>query len=1081
MNNFYNMFSNESFGISMENRNVLLDRMIRINDNPIYIGEKSRTETTLFFPMLLNQEDSLKLFENIKNNKSILTLYRLLIYYMPSVLKAQLPTKKIIKNYTKIYSTTMKKKGEYGIGVVANNYSRIKNASCMYDMSFLLSAIKSETVDKNLNMSRKIRTAVLELIKTEILNSPSLDNKVIYFKGPFFAGTSIKFNIQESQLLKVFNPLLLFLEWFKSDEDGFKNWLITNKLTIVFEGSTGKTFVLSGRKNFPKISNFKFVYVMRLLHLVDGKPLTEVDKMISEELTEEEKSQLIEEPLTDDIIEEIDNSETIEEEIKELNILTHQSEKPMEQLKKNSVINEVKETIYRNIKGIDTDKIMKGRTMMVDDQDYESKVDVEDMNEIIEVERDAKVIEDISEIEISESMTSVKGSRKDYFAILESDLSEEEKSVELIEQHNYTQLKNSVETPEIAKMRKNAMKNYGRTVDEIVRDMKSHKLDIDEYKGIDPESSYNHSTVTHLGKSYRERIGEDELKNILNLGINLTYPIFTTEIKETDKSDREFLGKEVTISMETHNGVKLDPIKLDIPEVRDNKMFIGGSWKYISMQNIPKVVIKTDQNVIYTTSYNKVITELSGKYPNMRVKQVVMTLKAFSKHTAILKVKTTDELGDFIYNNLVSYNLMYINKHFSGCVDENMNVDLRGLGKDEESGMTLLGHISDEKILHDPEKDIVLYKGSEYDSIEFFVTVLRSQNPEVFDQCVVKNVSTSGINTPYAKIMNKRIPIILLLCIAMPLKELLDKLSKENGLEYKVVKNGTVVDKLKNNDKYGVIRLKDYSIVMKYNNNLNEILLTFLTELDLSEYDTFDITNIMQDYAQNANTALYIENFIDLFIDPETARVCRMYNIPDDFVGLFIYGCSLFTSYKTARKSDIRNYRVITADEIINRCVYDVLAKELSDNAARVKRGSRAKVVIPRDAVIRKLQSLPSLSESNPLSPFRVISANSEVTFKGHMGINEPRAFTLDVRAFNPNNLGTETTATSYSGTAGITKHLPFNPVINDVTGSYEYHESVDTLDPSNLHSFVESYVPYASSDHIVRRIMMSGESVLAT
>lgn len=1080
MNGFYDSLM--SSGIGMENRNVLLDKNIRINDGAIYVGEKGRTETTMLFPMLVNQNDTLELFKKIKTNSGSITLYRLLIYYMPNILRIQLPTKKLIKNYTKMYTDTMKKKSDYEITTVVNNLARVKNASCVYDMSFVLSAIKGATVDAGLQLNRKQRTAIIEILKDEIISSGNiLQNKVIYFKGPFFAGTSIKFNIQESHLLRVFNPLLLFLEWFKNDPEDFKKWLQVNQLTMVFEGATGKSFVLSGRKHWTKINNFTFVYVMRLLHMVDGKPLVEIDKMVSEELNDEEKMNLIEEPDTDLSVDENESSE-LDDTITELNILNNKKEnKADEVIEKDSIVNQMKDKVFKNIRGVDTDKIMKGKTYMVEPDTIDNIVELEDPMEVVKIETDAKVIEDISDIEVNQSLISVKGKEKDYFSILESNLPEEEKAVELIEQHNYTQLKDSIETPEIAKMRKTVIKNSGRTVEEIVKDIKTHELDIEEYKNVDPDSSYRRNTVHNLGKSYREKIAQDEFKNIVNLGSNLTYPVFTVNMKETDKSDREFLGKEVELTMVTHNGVKLDPIKLDIPEVRDNKVFIGGSWKYISMQNLPKVVIKTDNNVIYTTSYNKVITELSGKYPNMRVKQVVMTLKAYSKYSSILKVKTTDELGEFIYNNLVSYNLIHLNVHFSGCVDENMNIDLRGLGKDDDTGLTNLGHIGGEKVLHDPEKDIILYKRKEYDSIEFFITVLRSQNPEVFDECVVKNVSTSGINTPYAKIMNKRIPIILLLCIAMPFKDLLEKLKNENNLEYKIVKNGPVVDKLKNNDKYGIIRLKDYSIVMKYNNNLNEILLTFLTELDLKSYDTFDITNIMEDYAGNANTSLYIENFIDLFIDPETSRVCKLYNIPDDFVGLFIYGCSLFTSYKTSRKSDIRNYRVITVDEIINRCVYDVLAKELSDNAARVKRGSRAKVVVPRDAVIRKLQSLPSLSEANSLSPFRVISANSEVTFKGHMGINEPRAFTTDVRAFNPNNLGTETTATSYSGNAGVTKHLPFNPVINDVTGSYEYHPDVSTLDPSNLHSFVESYVPYSSSDHIVRRIMMSGWYKLAT
>ena len=1094
MNDFYSLFSNESLKveeIGLEGRNVLIDRTIRINDANIYVGEKSRTENSLIFSFEKTQEDSLKLYQRLKNGSSKLETYRLYMYYMPRQLRIQLPNKKVIKNYTREYSETMSKKKNYDIQTVINTQERIKNGSCLYDMSFFVNAIKSETIGRGVKMMKKFRGAALELIKEEILLHPEYINKILYFRGPFFKGTKIKLSIQDAQMLNVFSVPLLFLEWFYNDEEGFKKWLKDNKITILFEGTNGKVMVISGRGKFPEIPMFTPAYIFRYLHILDGKSEEEINQLIEEEPEE------VQEEIAEDIATTNEKGVGLDENA-DLPVGVLGASEPVikdkstERSVKDKVldkVSELKEKTFDNLKGVNLDEVGKIDAMIKDDTPVSKRLEEIDQPEDDDVVHSSIVIndddgtpmlsvnEDISEIEMNEVNYKVRGPEKDYFEIIEdSTLSEEDKSFELIEHHNYSALKESVETPEIKAMRKKVEKKIGRSIEETIKDIKTHQLDIEEYKHVDPESSYNKSTVHNLGKAYKEKIAEKEMENIISCGKQLTYPIFTTKYEKTDATTREFYGYTLDIEMETHNGVPLS-IKLDVPEVRDNKIFIGGSFKYMSMQNLSKPVIKTDENVIITTAYNKSIMELRGKYPDMRVKQAVMTLRAFSNKSRLLKVKTTDELGDFIYKNMVSYNLIHLNRHFTGCVDENMNIDLRGLEIDEKTGLTILGTIGTETVYHNPEKDLVIFKGKEMDSIDFFLATIRSSDPELFDSCIVRSVTTSGINTPYARIMGRSIPVILILCVAIPFKELLDKMKEENNLEYKVVKNGDPkIDKLKNSEKYGIIRLENYTIVLKYNNPLNEILFNFLTEFDLSHYDTFDITNIMEDFTGNSNTALYIENFIDMFIDPETKRVCQMYNIPDDFVGIFIYAVSLFTSYKTTRKSDISNYRLITTEEIINRCIYDVISKELSDNAARVKRGSRPRINIPRDALIKKIQSLPTVAEANALSPFRVISANSEVSLKGHMGLNEARAFRDDVRAFNPNNLGAETTATSYSGTAGITKHVPFNPTLNDLTGSYESGLKASELNPSNLSSFAESYIYGSKHDHIVRRLMMSGQ-----
>lgn len=1092
MNNFYLGFFNEQpkSTISMEARNVTKDKFLRLSDSSIFVGNKAVSETTLVYSLLNSNEDSLELFKKLKLKNSNLLTFNMRGFYVPRIVKEKIPNKTIIKNYSGEYTRLLKIKSDYEITSVFNTEDRIKNMSCVYDMSYLTNSIKEYTIDKGLRMNRKLREGILDLYKSYFEKPFPVENKIVYVKYPFLSETKIKLNIVEANMLTIFNPFLLFMEWFVNEPEEFKAWLNKTGITFVLEGRNGKLLSLSGKNGFTDNKMFKPVYVLRLLHVLDGKTADELKDMIPKEEQEDpEVSEVINEEILTDSGDMSDNEMveiTKEEEKVAKDVKENMSTKPVEDLGSigsNEKSEEKATDTFNKLDEIDKSKKStagaQGIIGMINPNIIIAKnVEEEQKAQVIREEQIKELSDDVSDIEIADASISNRGFKKDYFAIIDSELPPEEKSVELIEEHNYTNLKESVETPEIKNMRKKIVKKYGRPVDEVVKDIKNHKLDVTEFKEVtDPDSSYKSSTLYGFNEGYKEKLAKTDFENILASPMNLTYPILLQSYEEKDVSDRETHAKEVTIKYETHNGYPLE-IKLDIPLTDEHgRLFIGGSYKSLMLQNAAKIVTKSGETVIITTDYSKTILSLNGKYANMRLKAISLTLKAFDKELKVMKAKTTDELGDFIYNNLVCYNLLHLNRQFNGVITENMNIDFRGIGKDEETGLTLLGTFNKKNILHDPVKDNILYEGKTYETMEFILASIRTINPEVFDQSVVRSVTTSGINTPTAKIMNKNIPVILLLIVAIPLKDLLDRLVEDNNLEYKTVKNGTPqIDKLKSNDKFGVIRLRDYSIVMKYNNTLNEILLTYLTTLDLTNYDVFDITNVMEDVLGNANTALYIENFIEFFIGPEAKRLCQMNNIPDDFVGVFLYACSLFTSHITFKKNDMRNYRLMGQDEVINRVIYDVIAKELSDNAARTKRGSRPRVNIPKDAVIRRLQELPNMNEANQLSPFREIMQQHMVSFKGHNGINEPRAYTLDVRAFNQNNIGCETTATPYSGTAGVIKYLPANPVISDLTGQYEHHDSHEDVDPSQYSSFVESYIPYLSSDHINRTIMVSGQ-----
>ena len=690
-----------------------------------------------------------------------------------------------------------------------------------------------------------------------------------------------------------------------------------------------------------------------------------------------------------------------------------------------------------------------------------------------------ELTDDIIDIEIADSNASKKAVVKDYFKIIEdSKLSKEDKAEELLEVHNYTNLKESVETPQIKEQRLNMMKSYNKNIEDSIDIIKTHKLREKSLGVSDTNSPYNKSSTFRLNEQYKESLQDIDLENILKAPMNFSYPILLKSWKKKDISSREFKGYELELEYESHNG---EPLKFNIivPETLEGgNLFIGGNNKLLLLQNTSKPVIKQDNTVIVTTAYNKSIIELSGVYLNTRLKLVVETIRRFinqRKNTGV-RVKTTTDLGDFIYNNLVSINLVHLNKHFSGILTENINLDFRGIKGHEKDGNSYLGTYFGKDVYHNPDDDIILFNGKKYDSLTFVANIIKTIDEKLWDKCLKTSTTNSYISVPTATIMGKHLPVVVVILCAIPLKELLERMKKENKLEYWIVNKKSIPERMKNNANFGIIEFKDQYIVLKYNNLLNELIFGFLTHYDFTQYDEFDITNLLRELTGNSNTAIYLDNFVDAFIDPITKRVCESYNIPSDFAGIFIYAISLFTSYKVVYKSDIRNYRLSTQEETIMRILYSAIAKPMSEAVARMKRGARPRIEIKPTAILETLNNMPTMSEANGLSAFRNIVESNDVSIRGYNGINEERAYNTRLRMFNVNNFGTETCGTSYNRNAGITKQLPFDATVKDLTGDYEHHDNAKELTNASADGFIDAFVPYSSSDHAIRRLMQYGQ-----
>lgn len=1142
MENFYDNFIpkeedkllslEESY--SFESRNILKDTMLRINNSTQCLYSKSYSENSIVFSLTYDQQKSFQLYSDILRGKGGILIPKLKNYYYPYKGLFKLPGRSIIDNYNNTLKTSSEEGAKFGVKHIVMKESLLTNFSIMYDFSKELNTLKKYTIDKTSNsMTVQRREYILNYIKNIISTFPSnngkikYNNKIVFIDGPFFEGTKIRLTIMNSQMINVFNPGLLVIEWIYNDLESFKKFMKDNQVSFVFRSSKdGRTLVLTPNEKVLNTKLFNTTFIFKVLHILDGTKDPEILEM-----TQEEK-EVLEDNITSTTNNKVEKDQT--------NILDQKDENDEIINNKDSALSDdtidtiIEESNNSTTPGEEETDLSSLDELNMDNLDSEETVVEDDKTNN---DSESRIFDTLTNREIEESdlgldfiikRTNEVGS---FDKILEdNDLSNADKVDKILEVHNFSNIKKSIETPEVKKLKKKLQSSYGRKVEDVVENIKEHSIDVTHFKNME-QTSFSKSNFINIEKSYQKVVGKSDFENVLTSPMNSSNsPHFLVSYKEKPESNREFYGKTLTMEYQDANG-NTQEINIDYPESINGKLLLGGSLKQLNLQDAAKVVIKTDQDVIITTSYNKMFLNLKGTYGSKEQKKLILTIDEFVKNSGIGFIsKTTTDLGDFIYKNAVSYDLIHFNHYYNKFLIPNCSIDFRGQGHEDKDGVifvyklgdtsmkgnTILGHLYSKKVYHNPVSNeyflpsyVTSAKGTTEEAyvkcggdnglnefiirlIDYAIKGMKNNEEEkqkqyklfqtLFLRMNKRKVTNSKINSVYARVMSRDIPVIFLMLVCTPLQELLDRLKKENDLEYKIVKSPReVVDKmcLKSSSRIDALHFaNNVSLIVKYNNILNEMILGPLMELDLSQEDIFNIVNIVRDYIGSSTTIIYIENFVDFFLnDPMAKRVLTLYNIPNDFVGVMIYACSLFTSHVTHYKSDSDNFRLITTTEVVNRCLYDVLSKEFSANAARVKMGSRSRINIPRDALIRKLQELPNMSEYSIMSPFRSIMRDRKKSVKGQMGTNNSRAFDTTLRMFHENNIGTETAATPYSGEAGVTKTLPMNPTINSVSGEYK-HITLDQAyeDPSKVLSFIESYVPYSYSDHINRAMMANNQ-----
>jgi len=957
-----------------------------------------------------------------------------------------------------------------------------------------------------------------------------------------------------SHLNKVMRPALLFLKWIHDDINSFKEWIKENRVSLVFDGLDHGVFILGHREKILSSTQFNKRIIFKAIRLLDGLSISDLkddkddqlvfddeveppivetipgntSRVIRNKLIRPEKDEILSEVI-DNKKKELPNKDAREAEdnvkrstLKKEGVLKHipkteietEDKKVIEELPadnkiklKSINVSSLERLLMEEKRQNDLKKKKAEETMEVQKdiaEETDIKIDLP-INRYNETEVDDDIVE-ASSVIVENDLTINPNSTKSIFDILDSKIPNSEKGLEIIEEHQYTNLRNSNETKEVSDMRRKMLADHGVELSSVVDTMKKHIVPVKIFKDVPPENPYSKNTFQHFHDAYKENLKDSDFANILISPSNATFPLFLEKMEKINITDNEFKGYRLKLKYRTHNNRTLNA-SIKVPELLDDgTLYIGGSKKLIQLQDANKPVIKNGDSVIVSTAYNKIFVEVSGKFISYEQKKFIKALSIFNDDHPVFKARVTttsdsNVLESHVYRNLVSTNLLALCDSFIRVSSPDISIDFRGASSiDNEEKLneynksvnkdilennnvknykvSILGIAYGNTVYHIPETDRFIWNNILYNTHIEFLTELCNKIDRTSLDLALKSASTQTykqIKFYQVELLNRKIPIIYILMTAISLSDILKKLKDMKFIDYKLYPVDTSTRKYKNTSDYGFIRFADRMIVIRYiNKPFAELLFSPLVSLDLSKEKLVNITQILQKLVGSSNFLNYVSNFVEYTIDPMTERVLKFYGLPYDFVGLMIYSCMLLTSYKTTYPSDASNYRLITTEELINRILYEKINKAVSIYTNRIKAGGNPTLDIREDAVLEAVLGLRTLAEYNPLSPFRTLIDTRNKSYSGHLGINASRAYSMVTRMFNDNSLGTETASTPYTDKAGVTKNIPMNVRIKDLSGQYDTSLGPDEQDASTMNSFVDSYIPFSDKESPPRKIMQN-------
>ena len=625
------------------------------------------------------------------------------------------------------------------------------------------------------------------------------------------------------------------------------------------------------------------------------------------------------------------------------------------------------------------------------------------------------------------------------------------------------------------------------TIEEIQARAASNKIDPIELPIDTINPALRKMTFPNFDEAY---LKNHYVKDIVNMMTNLQYkdrPLYMIDVKTRDASDPLNKVEEYSFTFEDEKG-KRHNFKILLPKFTNSRfMKIGGNKKIMINQIIPLPITKTGPNTVQiATNYKKSFITRFGQ--NISPKVIEFYKKSAMLSNSKVKFELGSAKGNKVYITTIEYDELaskYRKIIFPDMVVYFSQNDIRK--KMEELGMEVPSRTSDsiplairnnkEVVWFATHDNTVDYKENQ-DLIDFLANEV-SKYDESF-----KNLFKSipkGRKYMYSRslIMNRRVPVVLLLSYL----EGLINLMKRANINYTIIskeKSQYTPDYKKGSQE--VIEFSDAWLIYDVYPLRNTLLMNGFMEVPTKMYGIQQFLakdvyhEIFDTLFGRSNIGYAFENFQQLFIDPITEEILRDFNLPTNFIDVFLYANSLLEDNSYTDEGEMRMHRV-RSNEMVTAFLYKVISKAYEDYRLSADKSMVKKFSAKPDAVLIEILTNQVTKDYSDLNPLYTIDLMRSTTFKGPAGMNEDRSFNLSKRSFHPSMAGVISQASPISGAIGIARTLTVDAKIVSSRGYIDVtdkKEDLNKLTTPNLVSGAEAALPFSVTSDEPERVAMS-------
>jgi hypothetical protein len=632
-----------------------------------------------------------------------------------------------------------------------------------------------------------------------------------------------------------------------------------------------------------------------------------------------------------------------------------------------------------------------------------------------------------------------------------------------------------------------------KTIEDIQARAASNKIEpvelpIDVINPALKKMTFPNFDEAYLNNHYR--------KDIVTMMTNLQYkdkPLYLIETRVKDASDPLNKVEEFTFVFEDEKG-KRHNFTINLPKFTNGRfMKIGGNKKIMINQIIPLPITKTGPDTVQiATNYKKSFITRFGQ--NISPKVIEFYKKSAVLSNNKVKFELGSAKGNKSYMTTIEYDelaskyrkitLPTVVIYFSQADIRKKMEELKIAPPERTSSIIPLAIKNNKEVIYfdTAANKIVQASAFDKDLIDYL-----AQEISVYEESFKDLFKTvpKGRKYMYSRslIMNRKVPVVLLLSYLEGLLNLM----KRAKINYRIIskQDSPYTPKYKKGTEE-VLEFSDAWLVYDVYPLSNTLLMNGFMEVPTKMYDIQQFLakdvyhEIFDTLFGRSNIGYAFENFEQLFIDPITEEILRDFNLPTNFVDVFLYANSLLEDNSYTDEGDMRMHRV-RSNEMVSAFLYKVVSKAYEDYRLSADKSMVKKFSAKKDAVLIEILTNQVTKDYSDLNPLYTIDLMRSTTFKGPAGMNEDRSFNLSKRSFHPSMAGVISQASPISGAIGIARTLTVDAKIVSSRGYIDVtdkKEDLNKLSTPNLVSGAEAALPFSvTSDEPERVAMASAQS----